>query len=325
MSDQHTSTVLILGARGRLGSALAGAFSARGWRVIRQVRSAGSVSSENIVQADARSASEVLKALDDANIKSVNLVINACNPIYTRWATEALPLNEAAIRVAKTLNATLLFPGNVYNFGADMDPQLANDTPQRAQTRKGRIRIAMEQQLADAAGSGLQSIVIRAGDFFGSTQGSWFDLVIAKDLSRGKIGIPGSPEVPRAWAYVPDLANTFVNIATQRDTLARFEQVHFAGHTVSLQDVINAVSTITQRNYKQSKLPWPLIRTLSFAVPMWREIAELAYLWERPHQLVTAPQHQSLIAAQTPFNAAIRHAISLIHPALVSSAELPTA
>jgi hypothetical protein len=32
-------------------------------------------------------------------------------------------------------------------------------------------------------------------------------------------------------------------------------------------------------------MPWKLIKLGSVLVPMWREIAEVAYLWERPHAL----------------------------------------
>jgi hypothetical protein len=175
----------------------------------------------------------------------------------------------------------------------------------------------MEEQLADAAVAGVQSIVIRAGDFFGCGRGSWFDLVIAKDLHRDKIVVPGRVELVHPWAYTPDLAETFVNIAESRASLAPFERIHFAGHVMSLQTIIETISQLTQRTYKTKTLPWSVIRAFSFAVPMWREIAELAYLWQRPHQLVTAPEHQTLMAAQTPINEAIRHSVRALHPSLV--------
>jgi nucleoside-diphosphate-sugar epimerase len=84
------------------------------------------------------------------------------------------------------LGAHLLFPGNVYNFGAGMPAVLAPDTPQRPTTGKGRIRVDLEQQLAQAAlHHGFAATVIRAGDFFGAGSGSWLDQVIVKKLSAG--------------------------------------------------------------------------------------------------------------------------------------------
>jgi nucleoside-diphosphate-sugar epimerase len=316
MSTQNSSTVLILGSRGRLGAALVQAFRTRGWNVLPQVRVRRAGDNQRILEADASDAKAVLHAFRGDGTRRVDVVVNACNPVYTRWATEAQPLNAAAIEITRSLDSTLMFPGNVYNFGADMGELLANNTPQRAETRKGRIRIKMEQQLADAATSGVQCIVIRAGDFFGCGSGSWFDLAIAKDLHRRKIVLPGRVDILHPWAYVPDLAETFVNVAEARAKLKPFECIHFAGHTLRLQTVIDTLTQLTRQQYKLGTLPWPIIRAFSFALPMWREIAELAYLWQRPHQLITAPEHRTLIAKQTPLEDAIRQSVRTLHPSL---------
>jgi nucleoside-diphosphate-sugar epimerase len=319
MLNSSTQTILILGARGRLGSALALAFRSRGWNVLQQVRRRNPGDGVDMIDADARDADAVLRAVLRFHGGGVDVVVNACNPLYTRWAKEALPLNEASIEIARALKATLMFPGNVYNFGADMTDALKRETEQHATTRKGKIRVAMEKQLALAAESGLQSIVIRAGDYFGCSTGSWFDLVIAKDLHRGKVVAPGRLDAMHSWAYVPDLAETFVNAADARERLSTFERIHFAGHVANLQTIIESIESITARRYKIGTLPWPIIRGLSFAVPMWREIAELAYLWQRSHQLITAPEHQPLIAPQTPINEALRRSIAAIHPSLLGT------
>jgi len=64
-----------------------------------------------------------------------------------------------------------MLPGNVYNFGAGMPAVLREDTPQQAHTRKGRIRIAMEQRMRQTGEEGaLRSVVLRAG-FFWQRQG----------------------------------------------------------------------------------------------------------------------------------------------------------
>ena len=41
-------------------------------------------------------------------------------------------------------------------------------------------------------------IILRAGDFFGGVRGSWFDLVITKELERGRITYPGPLDVVHA-------------------------------------------------------------------------------------------------------------------------------
>ena len=269
METQTTSTVLILGARGRLGTALADTFAAKGWRVLKQARAAPGRDLTHVLAADARDVATVVSGAK-ASSSRVDVVINATNPVYTRWATEAEALNRAAIEITQALGATLIFPGNVYNYGAAMPDALHSDTPQHAETRKGRIRINMEQAIEVATKSGMQGIVIRAGDFFGCNTGSWFDQTIAKDLPKGKLTYPGPLDLPHAWAYVPDLAQTFVRAAEARAGLGRFERVHFAGHTVTGHDVIAAIERLMGRALKVGKLPWSLIRAVGLVTPMWR-------------------------------------------------------
>jgi hypothetical protein len=151
--------------------------------------------------------------------------------------------------------AALLFPGNVYNFGAGMPAVLAPDTPQRPGTEKGRIRVDLEQQLAQATRArGLQAVVVRAGDFFGAGNGSWLDQVIVKKLPQGRVTWPGALDAPHAWAYLPDLARAFVRVAETAPATAggRFECLHFAGHTVTGQDWLAALTGVA---WEQGWLP----------------------------------------------------------------------
>jgi nucleoside-diphosphate-sugar epimerase len=210
-----TNTVLVLGARGRLGGAVAQAFAAAGWRVLAQRRAGGAapapVAGIEWVLAEATDTATLQRAAAGARV-----VVHAMNPAYTAaaWRAQASGLMQAAIDVAAGLGAVLLFPGNVYNFGKDMPTVLAPDTPQRPGTEKGRIRVDLEQQLAQATRSrGIRAVVIRAGDFFGAGNGSWLDQVIVKKLPQGHVTWPGTLDAPHAWAYLPDLARAFVRVA----------------------------------------------------------------------------------------------------------------
>src|SRR5688572_22658095 len=157
---------LVLGANGRLGAAAVQAFAAAGWLVRAQARRAPA-------QALPDGATHVALPLDDAAglaaaAEGARVVVYALNPQYVQWSTQALPLLRQGIAVAQRLQATLMLPGNVYNYGAGMPPRLDAHTPQQPSTRKGRIRVQMEDELrALAAHGALRSIVVRAGDFFG--------------------------------------------------------------------------------------------------------------------------------------------------------------
>jgi nucleoside-diphosphate-sugar epimerase len=293
-----THTVLIIGANGRLGSEATRAFHAAGWQVLTQARSPTNHKLPSVRAMQSRLDEVDALAREAAGAK---VVVYAVNPPYTRWAAEALPLARHAMDVAERLKACFMLPGNVYNFGAAMPPLLLEDTPQQALTRKGRIRVDMEAELQTRTDSGrMRSIVLRAGDFYGSGTGSWLDLVITKDLRQGKLVYPGPLNLPHAWAYLPDLVQAMVALATQAaqgQLPAAFNRFHFEGHRLTGAECLAAVeraaaalhlrpkSDFQDGGFKHGSLPWGLIRAGGIVWPQWRELAEMAYLWDVPHAL----------------------------------------
>jgi nucleoside-diphosphate-sugar epimerase len=285
-------SVLVLGANGRFGSAAVQAFTDADWRVIAQMRRAagpGLPAAVRIVRTPIEQTDGLAREAADASI-----VVYAVNPPYTQWARQMLPLARAGMDAAGRLGARLLLPGNVYNFGAVMPARLVEDTPQRAGTRKGALRVAMEAEIERRCAEGrLSATVIRAGDFFGGGSGNWFDLVMVKSLRDGKLVYPGPTDVPHAWAYLPDLARAFVAVARHpAQTETRFERLHFAGHTLTGAGLLDGIERAAAslgispaKGWRHGGMPWGLIRFGGLVVPMWRELAEMAYLWRVPHAL----------------------------------------
>jgi nucleoside-diphosphate-sugar epimerase len=234
------------------------------------------------VEGDARSPRDLIAAAEGAD-----LIVNAVNPPYTKWDPSTFEIAEAVIAAARTSGAVHLFPGNIYNFGWPVPDVIDEAVPQRPTTRKGAIRVEAERRYREAADLyGVRTIVLRAGDFFGgSGRGSWFDLVIAAKAARGRIAYPGPLNLAHAWAYLPDLAATFELLARNRDTFGSFETLHFTGHTVTGGEMVEAFETALGRSLKVDGVPWRMIRLAAPFVPMWREIAEIAYLWHVPHRL----------------------------------------
>jgi nucleoside-diphosphate-sugar epimerase len=279
-----SSTVLILGAAGRIGHVLAAAFADAGWLVRAQSRkplltSGRSIPAIEHVACDALDAAAIRAAARGADV-----VVHALNPPYTDWDRLALPLADAAIAAARDSGALLMLPGNVYNHGRELPPLLTPDTPERGDTAKARIRIETEARLA--ATPGLDSVVIRAGDFFGGRQrGTWFELALASQVKAGRFIYPGDPALLHAWSYLPDLAGVFVRVAQQRVHLHGHHRLNFAGHAATGWQMHDALEAACGRSLRPGGMPWGFMRLASPLVPMFREIVRMRYLWERPHQL----------------------------------------
>lgn len=199
---------------------------------------------------------------------------------------------ESSIAAAKASGARLLFPGSIYNFPPDGPLVLAEDTPQRAVTRKGAVRIAVETRLAEAQREGVRSLILRAGDFFGPhTGGSWFSQgLVTPGRPVRSITYPGPPHIGHAWAYLPDLAETFALLAERDSSLGTFEVFHFRGHWfergIEMAEAIRRAAGDPDIPIKA--LPWWLVGLASPVVPLMRELWEMRYLWRVPMQLDNA-------------------------------------
>lgn len=287
------NTVLILGAQGRLGLSAAQAFASAGWRVLGQVRPGKAPAPLPGVEWLAAEVTDAATLVQ--HVGSVQVVVHALNPPYTNaaWQAQVVPLADAALQVAQRLGATLLVPGNVYNFGTGAPASLQVQTPQQAHTVKGRLRVAMEQRLA---ASPVQTIAVRAGDFFGQGRGSWWDTVLAKELPKGVLRYPAATGVHTPWAYLPDLAQTFVRVAEKRGQLGGHTTLHFAGHCLCANDWQQALTVPLQtRGWLVAKpvptlrvLPWWALRLGGWFNPVLASLYDMRYLWARPCALDNA-------------------------------------
>jgi nucleoside-diphosphate-sugar epimerase len=277
--------ILVLGAAGRFGRVAAQAFREAGWLVTSLVRPGTgkrAPSGTEIIEAEALDHVAVAKAARGADV-----VLHALNPPFTQWAKQALPLAYSALTAAETVGATLMFPGNLYNYGSPIPAVIDETTPMRASSYKGRLRIAIEDRMQEAAEErGVRSIILRAGDFFGGGgRGSWLDLVIAKDITKLRLSYPGPLRVMHEWAYVPDVAAAMVRLAAIRASLRPFETFGFPGHAVSGEEFTRALARAVRNRLRVKRMSWWLIHALSPFMPLPRELAELHYLWKEPHRI----------------------------------------
>jgi nucleoside-diphosphate-sugar epimerase len=314
-------TVWVMGARGRLGAAVAQAFVAAGWRVRAPWRHGAGTPPPALPGVEWLVSDEALRV---AQAQGADVLVHAMNPaLYTAaaWRAEAPAMLRSAIDQSLALGALLLFPGNVYNFGAGMPAVLDAHTPQRPTTPLGQVRVALEQQLAQAvATQGLRAIIVRAGDFFGAGQGTWLDQVIARKLHQGVMTWPGPLNVPHAWAYLPDLAQAFVRVAAAPPPPpGTLVCLPFAGHTATGNDWHAVLAEWAQEQgglrggaLRVQPLPWGWMRLASPVVPLLRSLQAMRYLWEVPHALdgTALVQHAGALP-HTPLRDALRASLAV--------------
>ncbi len=306
-------TALVLGATGGIGGEVAKLLLARGWNVRALHRdpealpAARKTSGLHWLRGDAMSETDVARAA-----AGVSVIVHAVNPPgYRNWGKLVLPMLANTIAAAQANGARIVLPGTVYNFGPDVFPDLGEDSPQNPVTAKGKIRVEMERRLRAAASAGCKVLIVRAGDFFGpSAANNWFSQGLVKPgRPVATISYPGAPGVGHQWAYLPDVAVTMVCLLGREADLEAFAVFHMEGYwDADGTEMIGAIRrSAGNPRVKVAGMPWRLMRLLSPFVPVFRELAEMRYLWNLPVRMRNG-RLVSILGAEphTPIDTAVR-------------------
>lgn len=291
--------VLILGASGLFGGQAAKAFSAAGWAVTRFKRG-----------TDMSAAAQ-----------GMDVIVNALNPPnYHAWDRLIPQITGEVIAAGLASGATVLVAGNVYVYGDQPGPWGPN-TPHRPVARKGMIRAQMEADYRAATDRGLRVIVLRGGDFIEPTAAkSFWNMIVLKSVSKGRITTASAPGISRAYAYLPDMVRAAVALADRRAELPAFADIPFAGLTLRMEDVAEAVQRLTGRPMRLVPFMWWFMR---LAAPFWelaRELQEMRYLFDTSHALDAGPLQAILPDFRlTALDAILREELTVLAPSLSQS------
>ena len=276
---------LVLGATGGIGGAVAAKLLARGYTVRAMHRTAADQAVKapqyDWVCGDAMNRDDVVRAAS-----GVDLIVHAVNPPgYRNWGTLVLPMIDNTIAAAEAAGARILMPGTIYNYGPEVFDTITEESPQNPTTVKGRIRVALEQKLEAAAMRGTKVILVRAGDFFGPGAGNnWFaQAVIKPGKPVTSITNPASQGVGHQWAYLPDVAETMVQLVERADQLPTYARFHMEGFwDHDGEQLGQAIRRVTGRaGLPFKRFPWWALHIAKPFAPLFRELLEMRYLWQR--------------------------------------------
>ena len=282
---------LVLGASGGIGGEVARHLLRAGWRV-RALSRRPPKDAQGIewLRGDALVGADVARAA-----RGCAVIVHAVNPPgYRNWAQQVVPMLRNTIAAAENSGALVLLPGTVYNYGPDASPLVPEDAPQRPLTRKGALRVQMEDELAAHAARGGRVLIVRAGDYFGPHAGNnWFAQGLVKPgRAPAVIANPGRAGVGHQWAYLPDVAATMVALLARRADLAPFARFHFEGYWdedgEGMARAIRQVAASHGIQARVTRFPWWLVRLMAPFHTTMRELLEMRYLWREPLRLDNA-------------------------------------
>ncbi|MBW7851838.1 MAG: NAD(P)H-binding protein [Rhodospirillales bacterium] len=306
---------LILGATGSFGGGVAREMLARGHPVRLLVRDPAKASARfathehaETVTGDAQDAAALRRAAAGCGV-----IVHGVNYPYDQWRPHMVTATANVVAAAREAGATILFPGNVYGLGRQTSAPLPETAPMTPCSRKGRLRVDLENMLRQAADDGARTLVVRAGDYFGPTvRNGLVDPIFKSALAKRRMTVFGNLEAPHQWAYGPDLARCAVDVLALEGRLAPFAVVHFAGHVVPRQrDFLAVVAREAGApGIPVRRMPWAAMRLIGLFSPVVRELMELRYLFDEA-VILDDPARRALLPdfRPTPLSEAVRHTL----------------
>ena len=305
MSDTH-----VVFGTGAIGLALVEELVGMGLqvRVVNRSGSADVPAGVAVVSADASDPDLAARAAGGATC-----VYQCLNPPYHRWGELFPGLQQGVIGAAREAGARYVSFENLYAYGDTHGEPITESTPLHADTRKGRVRLEMAEQLRALHDAGELSVTTaRASDYFGprgTVQSPLGDLVIGAALAGKPARVMGDPDQPHSYTYVSDAARTLAALGTRDGVLGEVFHVPTAPAR-STRELIGMISADLGAPIKVSVGPRMLLRLMGLFNPTVRELDEMRYEFTQPFVVDSTKAETRLGLEPTPIGQAIAETVA---------------
>jgi nucleoside-diphosphate-sugar epimerase len=280
------SELIVVFGYGAVGKAAAERLAAAGRtvRVAQRRRPKDLISSAEFIACDITDAQAVARAVEGAAqvVSAIGL------PYFGKQWRRVWPIAMANLLAAcRAANARLVFVDNLYMYGPQT-ASLREDMPLTDYGVKPAVRSAVTRQWMAASQAGdVLVAALRAPDFYGPGVGlSHIGDVGFGALARNKrmtLIIP--PDIPHAFAYVPDVARAVVSLLDADD-----DAYGQAWHVLSApartpREILSIGAKALGVAPKISALPLWLLPLVGLVSPTVAEFSEMRFLLDRPYEV----------------------------------------
>ena len=283
---------VVLGAGGGTGGAIVRELVGQGRRVRAVTRGGNAAASYGTlppasfedVAADVTEREQLRRALEGAAV-----VYHCAQPAYTRWPQEFPAMTRGIMAATAAAGAKLVFADNLYMYGP-VDGPMTEETPPVAQTKKGRVRAAMAEELLAAHSAGKLRVVIgRSSDYFGpgglnSAIGERFFKAL---LAGKKVTWFADLDQPHTMSYLPDMARAFVVMGDRPEADGQVWHTPVAKALTGRQ-YIELAARVAGTPAKPAVMGLGTVRLVGLFMPVLREFPELMYQYDRPFVMDTS-------------------------------------
>jgi nucleoside-diphosphate-sugar epimerase len=275
MTDVH-----VVAGAGPVGTTVALQLAEQGQRVRVLTRSGGGPEHPSIERrrVDMSRYDEVIPAVADA--VAVYHCIHGSRYSARVWRAELPSTEQVVLAAAGRAGAVVVFPESLYSYGP-VDRPMTEDLPRNARggklgVRSDLIRAREESETA--------TVSVAASDFYGPLVRTAHagQRMVPTILAGRTMRVVGGLDMPHSFTYVPDLGAAMITAAA---TPALWNSVLHAPTAPprTQRQVIETFAAAAGVNVpRMSAIPGSLLRLVGTVSPAMRELAEIAYQFERP-------------------------------------------
>ena len=254
---------------------------------------------------DALDRDSVIKAA----LGSDEIVVAIGYPYVGKVWRELWPQTTANfVAACEATGARMIFIDNLYMYGPQT-AALVETMPLTSYGLKPAARSAATRVWMEAAAAGRARIAaLRAPDFYGPGVGlSWLGDTTIGAMARGKPAFfVGSPDIPHAYAYVPDIARAAMSlIHAPNSAFGQAWHVPCAP-TRTTREILQIAADALGIRLRLRRLPEALLRPAGLFSPFLQELVEMRFTWDRPYQVDATKFATAFWADPTPFETGVR-------------------
>jgi nucleoside-diphosphate-sugar epimerase len=294
---------------GPVGKSVMDELIRRGPRRVRMVNRSGKASMPEGVEVLGGDATDVTFAREATEGASV--VYFALNPPYDKWPELFPRLQAGVLEGATSAGAKLVAMENLYMYGPTDGRPLTEDLPYTANTRKGKVRARMSNELMEAHTSGKVRVAIgRASDYFGprvltSAAG---EQVFGRAVQGKSAQVAGDPDQPHTYSYVPDIGKGLVILGEREEALGQAWHLP-SPETVTTRQFVEIIFEEVGKPARVQAAPKILLRAMGLFNPGMREILEMLYEFEEPFVVDDSRFEREFGEQATPLREAIQRTV----------------
>ena len=248
--------------------------------------------------------------------RDATVIYQCAQPYYYEWVDKFPSLQKAILDAAIANQSHLVVGDNLYMYG-QFSGTLAEDFPIKPNTRKGKVRAEMAQEIMNAHSSGkVQAVIGRASDFFGPYDTAFTGYAIAPAIKGKTINLLGRMDQLHSFTYIKDFGRLLAELGTNDSALG---QVWFAptNPPITQAGFLKLIESDLGKPVKSMVGGQLMMRMLGLFNKEIAETVEMMFEWMNPYVINSSKAEKSFGLKPTPFSQAMKETIEYLKQKII--------